>query len=399
MMTGRANGEGMSERRSTGEGTVRELPDGTWWGQASLGFTVDYDERGRPVRRRRIRRSVRGQTRSVVIRKLGALREQGAGQRGAAGKTLAAFLEAWLERSRLRVRPSTWDRYSEVCHVHIIPELGKVRLERLTPDQVQRLCLGVHERGRAPRTVRMVRAVLRTALNDARRRRLIPHNPAEFVDLPRVVSQPIPALTPAGAEAILAAVDGHRIAPLVAVALGCGLRQGELLGLQWSDVDLAGASLSVRWALQRVGGRLVLVEPKTRRSRRTLPLTAGTVAALRAQRQRQLEDRLRAGSRWQSGDDLVFTTVTGGPVDGVELTRTFGRLLAGAGLPPMRWHDLRHGTASLLIAQGADLRLVMEILGHSTITLTANTYAHVSEALLGTARDALDRALPLRGGS
>lgn len=123
------------------------------------------------------------------------------------------------------------------------------------------------------------------------------------------------------------------------------------------------------------------------------------VWVLRAQRQSQREDRLRAGARWQSDEDFVFTTAAGGPVGGVELTRTFKRLLVAAGLPPMRWHDLRHGTASLLIAQGVGLRVVMEVLGHSTIALTANTYAHVSEALLGTARDALDRALPVRGGS
>jgi integrase len=389
----------MTERRSTGEGTVRQLADGTWWGQTSLGYAVTYDERGRPLQRRRIRRSVRGRTRGEVLRKLSALRTQGAGQHGAAGKAVGAFLGDWLERSRLRVRPSTWDRYADVVRVHIVPELGKVRLERLTSDQVQRLCLGVHERGRAPRTVAMVRAVLRTALNDAMRRRLVAHNAAEYVDLPRVVSQPVPAMTPTGAEAVLVAVSGHRISSLVEVALATGLRQGELLGLQWPDVDFDGNRLSVRWALQLVNGSPILVEPKTRQSRRTLPLTPGAVAALRAQRQRQREDRLRAGARWRGGEDFVFTTVTGGPVGGVELTRAFKRVLVAAGLPPMRWHDLRHGTASLLIAQGVELRVVMEVLGHSTISLTANTYAHVSEAMLGTARDALDRALPLRGGS
>jgi integrase len=338
---------------------------------------------------------VRGHTRSEVVRRLRELRAQGAGQRGAAGQTVGVFLESWLARVELRLRPSTFERYRELIRVHVIPELGQIRLEKLTADQVQRLCRGIHERGRAPRTVASVRSVLRAALNDAKRQRLIAHNPAQYVDLPRVVGQRIPAMTPADAETILAAVRGHRIAPLVELALSSGLRQGELLGLRWEDVELDNARLTVAGALQRVGGRLVLVEPKTRRSRRTLPLTAGAVAALRAQHQRQLEDRLRAGGRWhQRADDLVWTTPTGAALDGVELTRTFQRLLAAAGLPRMRFHDLRHGCASLLIAQGCDLRLVMEILGHSTITLTADTYAHVSEALLDTARTALDRALP-----
>ena len=168
----------MTERRSTGEGTVRELADGTWWGQTSLGYEVVYDERGRPLQRRRIRRSVRGRTRADVVRRLRELRAQGAGQRGAAGKTVAAFLESWLARVELRLRPSTFERYRELIRVHVIPELGQIRLEKLTADEVQRLCRGIHDRGRAPRTVASVRSVLRAALNDAKRQRLIAHNPA-----------------------------------------------------------------------------------------------------------------------------------------------------------------------------------------------------------------------------
>jgi integrase len=384
----------MTERRSTGEGTVRKLNDGTWWGQTSLGYEVSYDERGKPLQRRRIRRSVRGHTRADVVRKLADLRSQGKGQRGAAGRTVDAFLADWLERSKLRVRPSTWERYADIVRTHLSPTLGHLRLEQLTADHVQKLCLGIHKRGRAPRTVVKVRAVLRTALNDAKRARLVPYNAADFVDLPRVESSAVPAMTPLDAAAVLAAVNNHRIAALVEVALATGLRQGELLGLGWQDIDLDNRRVTVRRALQRVNGRRILVEPKTRKSRRTVPLTAAAVDVLRAHRQHQVEERLRAGTRWHGVNDLVFTTPTGDPVDAKELTHTFQRLLEAAGLTRMRWHDLRHGTASLLIAQGVDLRVVMEILGHSTITLTANTYAHVSEALLDTARVALDRALP-----
>jgi integrase len=389
----------MTDRRSTGEGTVRQLADGTWWGQTSLGYSVSYDERGRPLERRRIRRSVRGRTRTEVVRKLAALRAQGAGAHGAAGRTVDAFLTDWLERSRLRVRPSTWERYASVVRTHLSPTLGHLRLEQLTAEHVQRLCLGIHRRGRAPRTVVKVRAVLRTALNDAKRTRLVAYNAADYVDLPRVESSTVPAMTPADAVAVLAAVQHHRIAPLVELALATGLRQGELLGLGWQDLDLETGHVTVRRALQRVNGKRSLGEPKTRKSRRTVPLTAAAVDAMRGRRQRQLEDRLYSGTRWQDEHDLVFTTPTGESLDAKELTHTFQRLLEAAGLPRMRWHDLRHATASLLIAQGVDLRVVMELLGHSTITLTANTYAHVSEALLDTARVALDRALPSHTGT
>ena len=386
----------MTARRSSGEGTIKQLADGTWWGQTSLGYHVAYDERGRPLQRRRIRRSVRGRTRSEVVRKLAALRVQGKGQRGAAGRTVDSFLADWLERSRLRVRPSTWDRYADVVRTHLSPTLGHLRLEQLTAEHVQKLCIAVHERGRAPRTVVKVRAVLRTALNDAKRARLVVYNAADFVDLPRVESSSVPAMTPADAVAVLAAVSSHRISPLVELALSTGLRQGELLGLGWRDIDFEHGHVSVRRALQRVNGKRMLVEPKTRKSRRTVPLTTAATEALRLHRQQQLEERLRA-AHWRGEDDLVFTTTTGDPVDAKELTHTFQRLLKAAGVPQMRWHDLRHGTASLLIAHGVDLRVVMELLGHSTITLPADTYAHVSEALLETARTALDRALPAHG--
>lgn len=384
----------MTERRSPGEGTIRQLEDGTWWGQTSLGFDVVYDARGGSPRRRRIRRSVRGKTRSDVVRKLAELRARGPGQRGAAGRTVGSFLEAWLDRSRLRLRPSTWDRYEDVVRVHIVPELGKLRIEQLNVDHVQQMLLGIYKRGRSPRTVAKVRAVLRTALNDAKRRRLVSVNAADYVDMPRIDSRPVPAMTPAEAEAIINATKDHRIGPLVSVALATGVRQGELLGLRWQDVDLERSRLTVQWALQRVNGKATLVEPKTRKSRRTLPLTAAAMQALRAQRQQQLEDRIRATAWPEDGLDLVFTTSRGRPMAASHLTHTFQALLADAGLPAMRWHDLRHGTASLLIAHGVDLRTVMEVLGHSTIMLTADTYAHVSEALLMTARTALDRALP-----
>jgi integrase len=386
----------MAERRSTGEGTVRKLADGTWWGQTSLGYEVSYDERGQPLKRRRIRRSVRGRNRAEVVDKLKALRAQGKGQRGAAGRTVEAFLTDWLKRTRLRVRPSTWESYESYVTTHLSPTLGHLRLEQLTAEHVQKLCLGVHKRGLSPRTVAKVRAVLRNALNDAKRDRLVAYNAAEYVDLPRVESSAVPAMTPADAVAVLAAVRNHRIAPMVEVALATGLRQGELLGLSWQDVDLDAGRITVRRALQRVNGKRVLVEPKTRKSRRTLPLTAAAVEALRTLRQSQFVITLPAIADAQPFSDLVFRTPHGDPIDAKELTHTFQRLLAAAELPKMRWHDLRHGTASLLIAQGVDLRVVMEVLGHSTITLTANTYAHVSDALLDTARDALDRALPAR---
>ena len=179
----------------------------------------------------------------------------------------------------------------------------------------------------------------------------------------------------------------------VTVALLTGLRQGEALGLRSADVDLEGGHIAVRRTLHRSGGKVLLEEPKTRRSRRTVPLTGMAATALRRQRDWfQAQQRMLAGSEWQEGD-WVFTTAVGTPMHGSDVTRRLQRLLAAAGLPHMRFHDLRHGMATLLIAQGVHARVVMEMLGHSTIAVTMNVYGHVVPALEREAADRLDAAL------
>ncbi len=159
-----------------------------------------------------------------------------------------------------------------------------------------------------------------------------------------------------------------------------GLRLGESLGLRWSDINFEDGSLSVRIALQRVDGTLQLVEPKSASSRRTIALPQIALEALRAHRTRQLEERLLAGEQWRESG-LVFTTSDGKPLDARNVFRGFQRLLIRTGLPHLRLHDLRHACATLLIAQGVRPRVVMEILGHSQISLTMNTYGHVTHAL------------------
>jgi integrase len=170
------------------------------------------------------------------------------------------------------------------------------------------------------------------------------------------------------------------------------MRQGEVLGLRWSDVDLDAGQLTIRQTLQHAGKRPRFAEPKTSRSRRTLALSDVAIAALRAQRSAQLQERLLAGSRWQDYG-LAFTSTIGTPMMPGDLTKRLQRLLAAAGLPRLRYHDLRHGTASLLTAQGIHPRTIMEILGHSTIAVTMNTYAHVAPALQREAARSLDAVL------
>ena len=187
-------------------------------------------------------------------------------------------------------------------------------------------------------------------------------------------------LTSEQVETLFEASTDDRFRPLWVTLVTTGLRLGEATGLQWSDIDLDGARLTVRRALQRQrGAGLVLVEPKTSRSRRTLHLSAVTVAALREQRHRQTLERL-AADVWNDRG-LVFSTTTGNPIDPPFVSLRLGRALRKAGLPRVRVHDLRHTFATLMLARGVHPKVVQEMLGHSTITLTLDTYSHTTPAL------------------
>lgn len=277
---------------------------------------------------------------------------------------------------------------------YIEPEIGRTPLTRLSPQQVQGLLNRLLREGRlSPTTVRYVHAVLRAALNQAVRWRFTHYNPAALVPAPRPARHQVPVISADAAGRVLAAVHGHRLEALVSVALAVGLRQGEALGLKWEDVDFEAGQLRVRHSLRRVSKQgLQLTETKTPRSRRMVALPASIVAALRSHKARQSEERLLAGESWRE-TGFVFTSEIGTPVDGSSVTRRFQRLLAQAGLPRLRFHDLRHGCASLLLAQGVHPRVVMETLGHSQIALTMNTYSHVIPALQREAADRMEDVL------
>jgi len=198
-------------------------------------------------------------------------------------------------------------------------------------------------------------------------------------------------LSPDEARTLLTAARGERLEALYTVALALGLRQGESLGLHWEDVNFATGTLRVRYALQRVDGSLQLVEPKTSQSRRTLIMPPTVATALQAHRKRQALERAAAGDRWvETG--LVFTTRKGTPLDARNVTGWFKKLLTSAGLPDMRWHDLRHSCASLLLAQRVHPRVAMDVLGHSQISQTMR-YSHVIEELQAAAAASMEEIL------
>ncbi|OGO51923.1 MAG: integrase [Chloroflexi bacterium RBG_16_68_14] len=375
-------------KRGSGEGSIFKRGDGRWAAALNLGY-----EGGR-----RRRKHLYGRTRGEVAQKLQRVQRTLAdgGVLTAERQTVATLLEAWLSDSAAsKVRPRTLQRYREIVRLHLIPALGRVRLSKLTPAHVERMRNEALARGVSPRSAAHHRAVLRTALNVAMRWGWIGRNAASLAEPPRIPEREVRPLAPSDARALLQAVRGDRLEALFTVALACGLRQGEALALRWPDMDLERGTLTVQRSLQRVGGEWRFVEPKTARSRRIIPLPAPVIASLREHRARQLGERLRVGAAWegQGWGDLVFTDELGRPLSGFHVLRRFKALLALAGLPPMRYHDLRHGAASLMAVQGVPARVAMELLGHAQISTTMNIYAHVAPELQRDAAERVSQAL------
>jgi integrase len=350
-------------------GTVGQRADGRWEAKATL-----------PSRNgSRRRQSVYGKTEEEVVAKLKKL--QGDLERGQLPVdqrlTVGAYLDHWLTTVvASRARCSTLAGYEVNVRRHIVPAIGSTPLARLRPSDVQRLLTLKGQEGLSPRTVQYIHAVLRAALNDAMREELVHRNVAEVVRGPSVRHTPVEPLTLAQVRTLFESISGHRHEALFVMAFLTGLRQGELLGLRWSDVDLDDRWLTVRQALQRVPGEARFGPPKSDRSIRGIEIPSLAAEALVRHRVAQAQARLLAGSKWRD-HGLVFCTGVGTPLDHRNVTKSFQQALVNCGLPKKRFHDARHTAASFALAGGRQAREVMELLGHSQISLTMNTYAHL----------------------
>ncbi|WP_250289514.1 tyrosine-type recombinase/integrase [Frankia sp. CiP1_Cm_nod1] len=344
---------------------------------------------------KRRRRVVYGGTEKEALAKVRELRK--AADQGqdltAKSRTVAEWMDYWMDeiKSHDGTRPSTLARYRYAIDGHIVPMLGKIRLDKLGPAHVRRLHAARREQMK-PASLVKIHAVLRAALADAERMELVSRNVAKAVRPPSLAGGEQHTLTTSDARRFLTLAIDDRLEALFVLALTMGLRRGELLGLRWDDVDLDARTLWVRRSAQRVSGQLRLVEPKTHGSRRTVPIPALAVDALERQRKRQADERNKAGESWQN-NGLVFASTVGTPMEPRNVTRRVQQLRDGAGLPWLRLHDFRHGCATFLLASGIEPRTVMEILGHTTVRMTMERYGHVLPERLRAAATAMDGIL------
>ncbi|TMD04188.1 MAG: site-specific integrase [Chloroflexi bacterium] len=364
-------------KRGNGEGSVYRRKDGRW--EAAVTLRGD---------RKRVCAKTRQQASQWLTATMRA-KEEGL-PIGPARATVATHLNSWLAGARSQLRHRTWVRYEQLARLHVLPALGAIPLGRLEPSDVKVMQQRMLEAGASPSSTRQARAVLHGALTEAVRWGLVARNVAALVRPPQKPAHEMRTLTQPEVGALFAAAAGDRLEALWVLAATVGMRQGELLGLRWRDVDLDRGVLGVCGSLTRGPQGLMITDPKTARSRRRVALPAIAVEALRRHRATQAGERLRAGAAW-TDRDLVFSNGLGGPLTADKLLRArFRPLLRKAGLPPIRFHDLRHTAATRLLEQGVHPKVVSEMLGHASVAITLDIYSHVSPDLQRQAVSALD---------
>ncbi len=372
-------------KRGNGEGSITRRKDGLYMArykvQTATGAkrkTIYGKEQREEVAEKKLVDALSNRNKGLVF--------------DAGSQTVGEYMERWLQTSaKGSVRESTYESYRKQVERYVVPAIGRVKLKRLSAMQIQGMYRAMLGRGLSPRTVQYTHAVLHRALRQAVRWGLIPRNVSEDVDRPRLRREGIRPLNRDQARHLLktAGESGDRFEALYVLALHTGMRPGELLGLKWEDVDFGKGGLQLNRALAGKN----FTAPKTKRSRRRIDLSAASIAALKAHRRRQLEERMQRAGLWRD-HGLVFPSTVGTPLSHRNVVRAFKDLLKRAGLPQStRLYDLRHTCATLLLGSNVHPKYVQELLGHASIALTLDTYSHVLKGMDGGIGSAMDRAL------
>lgn len=370
--------------RGKNEGSLHQRSNGTWRVQISLngkriskGFKVKADA-------------------MIWLRQMQLQLDRGLDYN--AGKiTLAEYLPQWLDNSRPALRPKTARQYDDVIRKHITPHIGEFQLKDLRLVGVERFYTKLIQNGVGVRTVRITHSILHMALEKAVRYGYITHNPCHGAILPRYKQGEMKVLDESEVNQFLVTAIGTRFEALYHLAVKTGMRQGEMLGLRWSDLQWLSGLLSVSRQVQDAqGGGYLFQEPKTRAGRRTIQLGEGTLDVLRTHRERQMTQIVEMGERWQD-NDLIFPSKVGTPINPSNLRKDFSELLEKSGVKKIRFHDLRHTAASLMLNHGVPVIVVSKILGHSKPSITLDIYGHLYHEMQGEAARIMDELVtPIR---
>jgi integrase len=374
-----------------------EHPRSSWTRcRHSWSVVVDLGEDEKTGKRRQLWRTVAsGDDPQRELTRL--LREHDQGHLAAEARpvTVREYLEGdWLPHMRTRIRESTWVRYNQLITSDVLPVIGGARLGRLRPHDVQLVVDKMVDKGLAARTVVQCYRVLSSALSQAVRWQMIPTNPATAVRPPRIERAELVIPTAEQVRKLLTAAEGSWVHLPILLAAATGMRRGEVFGLRWGDVDTDAGVLRITGSLQRVGGKLRVVEPKTPRARRTVAIPRSVMDVLKSHRKEQTERRLLLGEGW-TDSDLVVERGDGQPRDPDTITHYFADIATQVKMPGIRFHDLRHAYATSLLRGGVHPKIVSEALGHASTAFTLDTYSHVVPSMQEAAAEAIGAALDL----
>jgi len=353
----------MAKRRANHEGTLYRRKDGLWCAQVSL-------DGHRLTKYGKTQRECYAWIKETLAKIDTGLTCE------SIHITLESFINNWLNGKQLSRRERTVFQYRKIAENYILPTLGKMRIQNISPVHIQRMYSTFQENGTGARTLQLIHSVLHNVLNQAVREGILLRNPADAVERPRWEQKEFKAFTEDEARQFLLATAGHRHEALFYLALTTGMREGELLGLKWSDIDWRKGVVNIQRQLQRIERKgLFFVPPKTKAGRRQIKLGQGMLDRLAQHRKRQDLEQEAAGSRWQE-NDLIFPSSLGTPFEGHRILDEFKELLVKAGLPDMRFHDLRHTALSLLMDMGIAVTTVQQRAGHSKASVTTDIYGH-----------------------
>ena len=380
----------MAKRRSNGEGNIRKRKDGRWEGR----YTVGRD----PVSGKQVFKNVLGKTQAEVKEKMKLTIEKNkkVDFRQTGKYTVTQWMDEWFENvCKLKIRPSSHQTYRGYIDNHITPYIGNLLIEKLSTMELQKLYRKLMTKGRVERiesehqpkglsakTVRNIHQVISSAMDFAVAQRIIPENPCKAVALPKVEHKEMQTIPAEQLRAFLVEAKASGVYEMYYTELATGLRRGELLGLKWSDIDLNAGVIRVKRQVARVNGQIVEAPLKTKNSYRTVAISRQAVEVLKQQKEK-------------TNDEYVFPSPNGGPISPDSVNNTLKRVLARAGIPRVRFHDLRHTFATVALQNGVDIKTVSGMLGHFSAGFTLDTYAHVTTAAQKEAAQTMENVLSM----